>query len=515
MIRRAWVPAFVFFAGCGDAPAAPATPAAVPAAVAPHATASAHIALNAPPAVPSVPAPPPSPPACVIRGRAGVLVRPVAMRYHGKRFGNIDMVKSAEVQLAPPPALSSLRATTDTLEFNGEILLNDLFVAPNARQVFEGWYVVEALRVHTVVPGELTGTSSLPALLSGSRPIESKVRCDTVGATVPDWVQQRRGSLRVLKGGAQGDLRESASGKVLGQLTVPQAKTGASAQLVGVLEEAGNASKIAVRGPDLTVEAWVDSAMLVSATSADGKKLLLAAQSESMQMMMLAVLGSAPPNSLACPSPVPVYVRDGAERVAVATLLPGAPIKKAAASDAPGNELGIDLGVAQGTDTLLPFVLRADVDKCPEARVSANVASLGETRPVMLAPNPSVPPGPGLNVSPNPSSSPVKALGPKADVNIGSVSVSGSVAGADRVIGGLRPRFRACYQTGLNADPGMRGTLVVRAETAGDGGVTKADIVSNAGLSPAVASCVANSLRRAVFSGAGSVSASVVFSPTE
>jgi hypothetical protein len=96
-----------------------------------------------------------------------------------------------------------------------------------------------------------------------------------------------------------------------------------------------------------------------------------------------------------------------------------------------------------------------------------------------------------------------KVEGPKGDAQISGSSATVPVSDADRVIAGLRPRFRACYQTGLNSDPSMSGKVVITAKVAPNGEVSDASVSSNSGLSAAVASCIANHVKRAQFSAPG------------
>ena len=96
-----------------------------------------------------------------------------------------------------------------------------------------------------------------------------------------------------------------------------------------------------------------------------------------------------------------------------------------------------------------------------------------------------------------------KVEGPKADAQIGGTSASVPVSDADRVIAGLRPRFKQCYQVGLNSDPNMSGKVVISAKVGPNGEVSSADIASNSGLSPSVASCIANVVKRAQFNAPG------------
>lgn len=93
--------------------------------------------------------------------------------------------------------------------------------------------------------------------------------------------------------------------------------------------------------------------------------------------------------------------------------------------------------------------------------------------------------------------------GPKGDAQIGGSSASVPVSDADRVIASLRPRFRQCYQTGLTSDPGMSGKVIISAKVSPNGEVQSADVSSNTGLSPTVASCIAGVVKRAQFNAPG------------
>jgi hypothetical protein len=93
--------------------------------------------------------------------------------------------------------------------------------------------------------------------------------------------------------------------------------------------------------------------------------------------------------------------------------------------------------------------------------------------------------------------------GPKGDVAFGGSTATVPISDADRVIAGLRPRFRQCYQTGLNFDPTMAGKVVITAKVGPNGEVSSADITSNSGLSAGVASCIAGVIKRAQFNAPG------------
>jgi hypothetical protein len=96
-----------------------------------------------------------------------------------------------------------------------------------------------------------------------------------------------------------------------------------------------------------------------------------------------------------------------------------------------------------------------------------------------------------------------KVEGPKGDAQLGGTSATVPISDADRVIAGLRGRFRQCYQTGLNSDPTMSGKVVITAHVGPNGEVDSSNVSSNSGLSPAVASCIAGVVRRATFAAPG------------
>lgn len=96
-----------------------------------------------------------------------------------------------------------------------------------------------------------------------------------------------------------------------------------------------------------------------------------------------------------------------------------------------------------------------------------------------------------------------KVEGPKGDAQLGGSTATVPISDADRVIAGLRPRFRQCYQTGLNSDPSMSGKVTITAKVGPNGEVSSADVSSNSGLSQQVASCIAGVVKRAQFNAPG------------
>lgn len=96
-----------------------------------------------------------------------------------------------------------------------------------------------------------------------------------------------------------------------------------------------------------------------------------------------------------------------------------------------------------------------------------------------------------------------KVEGPKGDVAFGGSTATVPISDADRVIAGLRPRFRQCYNTGLQSDPSMAGKVVITAKVGPNGEVSSADVSQNTGLSQGVASCIARVVKNATFSAPG------------
>jgi hypothetical protein len=93
--------------------------------------------------------------------------------------------------------------------------------------------------------------------------------------------------------------------------------------------------------------------------------------------------------------------------------------------------------------------------------------------------------------------------GPTGDAQVGATTATVAVANADRVVAGLRPGFRACYNQGLNSDPGMSGKVMISAKIAPNGEVSSADGAQNTGLSATVVQCLLRKVRNAQFDAPG------------
>lgn len=75
---------------------------------------------------------------------------------------------------------------------------------------------------------------------------------------------------------------------------------------------------------------------------------------------------------------------------------------------------------------------------------------------------------------------------------------------ADRVIAGLRPGFRACYERGRREKgPRLSGKMILVTRVAGDGTVKSARVAEVDGLPPLVTECVARKMRGAKFQAPG------------
>jgi hypothetical protein len=93
--------------------------------------------------------------------------------------------------------------------------------------------------------------------------------------------------------------------------------------------------------------------------------------------------------------------------------------------------------------------------------------------------------------------------GPTGDAQVGVTTATVAVSNAERVVAGLRPGFRACYNQGLQSDPGMSGKVLVSAKISPNGEVASADAAQNSGLSAGVVQCILRKVRNAQFDAPG------------
>ena len=74
---------------------------------------------------------------------------------------------------------------------------------------------------------------------------------------------------------------------------------------------------------------------------------------------------------------------------------------------------------------------------------------------------------------------------------------------ADAVVATLRPRFRACYQQGLNSDPWIQGCVVLRTFVGPSGTVDKSEVFVREDLSDPVVACLSGVVQSARFTAPG------------
>ena len=75
----------------------------------------------------------------------------------------------------------------------------------------------------------------------------------------------------------------------------------------------------------------------------------------------------------------------------------------------------------------------------------------------------------------------------------------GLVPNADNVIASLRPRFRACFNRGLDIDPHLDGVATFTVDVGADGAVTAVERASIEGLTEDVSQCLSSVLKSARF----------------
>lgn len=93
--------------------------------------------------------------------------------------------------------------------------------------------------------------------------------------------------------------------------------------------------------------------------------------------------------------------------------------------------------------------------------------------------------------------------GPKGDISMGATSMSVPVNNAERVIAGLRGKFKSCYQRGLSEDPNQSGKATFLVKVGPNGEVSSATVANNAGLSATVTGCIQRALQNAQFDAPG------------
>jgi hypothetical protein len=90
--------------------------------------------------------------------------------------------------------------------------------------------------------------------------------------------------------------------------------------------------------------------------------------------------------------------------------------------------------------------------------------------------------------------------GPRGNANVGGVSVSGgNVSNAARVVAGLRPRFRNCFNKGLQENPDAQGSVRLTIKIGPSGEVAGVAPAPAGNLPAPVVACVVSATRNAQF----------------
>jgi hypothetical protein len=200
-----------------------------------------------------------------------------------------------------------------------------------------------------------------------------------------------------------------------------------------------------------------------------------------------------------------------------------APATGEAAKDAPAVATAlVDAAPPAAPATALDFTPEASAS--PEERKRALAALLAGASPARELAEQATDPGASFDnglrqrltsVEVNDTSAGLGSLSAvRGDVRIGASTQTVKIDGADRVLAGLRPRLRQCYQVGLGADPTMTGKLTLTAKVLASGDVGGADVVSNTGLAPSVAACAQRALTRATFDAPGESGSTLTVSVT-
>ncbi len=193
----------------------------------------------------------------------------------------------------------------------------------------------------------------------------------------------------------------------------------------------------------------------------DSKAAAMAAQAEAIQMQMLAAFGGA--------SAVQGALNRGD--------VPPQDLGEAARSGAGVSSAGGDLKLGSGGGGLVQ-----------PGRAGGGLAGIGVT-------------GGGGTGGTGGNERVVR--GPVGDAQIGRAEMSVPVSGAERVVAGLRAKFKRCYDKGLQGDPSMAGSVTIVTKVAPNGEVSAADAQSTSGLSGEVVSCIQKVVKGAQFDAPG------------
>ncbi|MBK8254030.1 MAG: AgmX/PglI C-terminal domain-containing protein [Polyangiaceae bacterium] len=203
----------------------------------------------------------------------------------------------------------------------------------------------------------------------------------------------------------------------------------------------------------------------------DNRAHQIASQLQGLEVAMLTALnsqpGSATSSVLSQSGDLPMGLLDKAAASAMGTKMGG-----------PG---GLDLGGTTGTPIRPGQIARGIIGN----EGSIGPATAGSGGPVR-------PPSGGVATSP-------------------PTVINDELPGASRVVAGMTPGFRRCYNAGLtNEDPTMKGTVRVTAKIGPNGEVTSATASGGGTLSATVIGCIRNRVASAQFDRPANGSAVVI-----
>lgn len=527
--RMGWVLALGGAAcGGGEPPAAPqpsSSPAIVVASVAPPVASTPPVASAQPEKQHTWRAFTFDPPASCVIDATGALAKPIDLRLGQEPFVTIDRVEWAELHLfegEKPKAI--LVARTAAIDVAGEVDASQLGLVPKARTMNDGWWAFERASPSAVTKTDLLLSSGYPDGVSGDAGLKQRVTCASLVLDAPSWADDTRGTPTDLKPNATAPLRSAPGGKAVAKIDV--GVNGVTSQ-PRLLETRGNQVKLLLRDNGAIVEAWTDASVLVKPKTA----AQLSAQANGMQMQMLAALsggtggydlsaGATRPAPLPpCSHALTVWTKSGEEYVAVATVRAGVaiarpsegvsnalieavdlgiPARPGTASFVPNTDLG---GLKTGGGVMTPgipqyaastFVKREDLATCSGGAASPTYVATKSRGLVAGQP----PPAPTTSQPPPPTPSP-------GDATLGGTTASVPIANADRVVAGLRPRLRACYNKGLEAAPDAAGKVSFAAEVGANGEVNAVKVTADKSMPAAATACMKRVIQNAQFDAPG------------
>ncbi len=225
--------------------------------------------------------------------------------------------------------------------------------------------------------------------------------------------------------------------------------------------------KPADTGPAATTAAAATAAPTKASTPSNTKPgavsesraAALAQQADAMSMQMLAAFGGS------------TAVQGALNR----SDIPPVDLSGAAASGAGISNTGGSLNLGSGGSPV-------------QGRAGSGLAGIGGGTGAQAAGTA----GPGRDVG-----------GPKGEASTGPATSTAPVNNLERAVAKLRPKFRNCYNQGLQSDPSMQGSVTICAKIGPNGEVASADQQSNAGLSAGVVSCLQRVVRNGEFEAPG------------